>query len=29
MIEKVYIDGKPSKWWLAFTKRRFMGKSLS
>ncbi|PWN23009.1 putative ARC18-subunit of the Arp2/3 complex [Microstroma glucosiphilum] len=29
LIEKVYIDGKPSKWWLAFTKRRFMGKSLS
>ena len=22
-------DGKPSKWWLSFTKRKFMGKSLS
>lgn len=21
-------DGKPSKWWLCFTKRRFLGKSL-
>ncbi|CAO1620567.1 unnamed protein product [Sympodiomycopsis kandeliae] len=28
LLEKVYIDGVPSKWWLAFTKRRFMGKSL-
>ncbi|PWN95786.1 ARP2 3 complex 21 kDa subunit [Tilletiopsis washingtonensis] len=28
LVEKVYIDGKPSKWWLSFTKRRFMGKSL-
>ncbi|PWN49456.1 putative ARC18-subunit of the Arp2/3 complex [Violaceomyces palustris] len=29
LVEKIYIDGKPSKWWLSFTKRRFMGKSLS
>ncbi|CAO1614295.1 unnamed protein product [Parajaminaea phylloscopi] len=32
LTEKVYAgseDGRPSKWWLAFTKRRFMGKSLS
>lgn len=32
LVEKVYAgseDGRPSKWWLAFTKRRFMGKSLS
>ncbi|CEH13326.1 actin-related protein arpc3 [Ceraceosorus bombacis] len=29
LVEKVYVDGKPSKWWLSFTKRRFMGKSLS
>ncbi|CAO1624458.1 unnamed protein product [Jaminaea pallidilutea] len=35
LVEKVYGgngatgDGRPSKWWLAFTKRRFMGKSLS
>lgn len=21
-------DGKPSKWWLSFKKRQFMGKSL-
>ena len=21
-------DGKPSKWWLSFTKRKFMGKGL-
>ena len=21
-------DGRPSKWWLSFTKRKFMGKSL-
>ena len=21
-------DGKPSKWWLSFTKRKFMGKAL-
>ncbi|EPQ28232.1 uncharacterized protein PFL1_04059 [Pseudozyma flocculosa PF-1] len=29
LVDKVYIDGVPSKWWLAFTKRKFMGKSLS
>ncbi|KDN37992.1 putative ARC18-subunit of the Arp2/3 complex [Tilletiaria anomala UBC 951] len=29
LIEKIYINGKPSKFWLAFTKRKFMGKSLS
>lgn len=29
LVEKVWVDGKPSKWWLAFTKRRFMGKSLT
>ncbi|KAK0541307.1 subunit of the Arp2/3 complex [Tilletia horrida] len=22
LVEKIYIDGKPSKWWLAFTKRK-------
>ncbi len=21
-------DGKPSKWWLSFSKRKFMGKGL-
>ncbi|SNX82733.1 probable ARC18 - subunit of the Arp2/3 complex [Melanopsichium pennsylvanicum] len=29
LVEKVFVDGTPSKWWLAFTKRRFMGKSLT
>lgn len=30
LVEKVYgEDGKPSKWWMAFQRRRFMGKSLS
>jgi len=30
LIEKVYGDtGNPSKWWMAFQKRRFLGKSLS
>ncbi|KAF8251162.1 ARP2/3 complex, 21 kDa p21-Arc subunit [Wilcoxina mikolae CBS 423.85] len=30
LIARLYADGtgKPSKWWLSFTKRRFMGKSL-
>ncbi|XP_001608249.1 actin-related protein 2/3 complex subunit 3 [Nasonia vitripennis] len=30
LIEKVYgADGKPSKWWLCFAKKKFMDKSLS
>lgn len=30
IVDTVYgPDGKPSKWWMAFQKRRFMGKSLS
>ncbi|GAK64945.1 actin-related protein ARPC3 [Moesziomyces antarcticus] len=29
LVEKVFADGTPSKWWIAFTKRRFMGKSLT
>jgi len=31
LCEKVFStdDGKPSKWWLCFTKKRFMDKSLS
>lgn len=29
LVEKIYIDDVPSRWWLAFTKRKFMGKSLS
>jgi len=30
LVEKVYDEtGKPSKWWMAFQKRRFLGKSLS
>ena len=30
LVSRVYADGtdKPSKWWLSFTKRKFMGKSL-
>ncbi|KAE9969292.1 hypothetical protein BLS_003425 [Venturia inaequalis] len=30
LVNRVYADGtdKPSKWWLSFTKRKFMGKSL-
>lgn len=29
LVDKVYQDNTPSRWWLAFTKRKFMGKSLS
>ncbi|TFK22324.1 ARP2 3 complex 21 kDa subunit [Coprinopsis marcescibilis] len=30
LVEKLYADGtgKPSKWWMAFQKRRFMNRSL-
>ncbi|KAH8820673.1 actin-related protein 2/3 complex subunit 3 [Xylogone sp. PMI_703] len=30
LLARVYddIDSKPSKWWLSFTKRKFMGKNL-
>lgn len=30
LLARVYeeSDAKPSKWWLSFTKRKFMGKSL-
>ncbi|KAI9671174.1 MAG: subunit of the Arp2/3 complex [Caeruleum heppii] len=29
LLERIYEGGNtPSKWWLSFTKRRFMGKSL-
>jgi len=28
LVERVYIDGKPSKWWMCFQKRKFMNKSL-
>lgn len=30
LVNRLYADGtgKPSKWWLSFSKRRFMGKSL-
>ncbi|MCJ1224195.1 subunit of the Arp2/3 complex [Toensbergia leucococca] len=29
LLARVYAEGdKPSKWWLSFTKRKFMGKSL-
>ncbi|KZV77106.1 actin-related protein ARPC3 [Peniophora sp. CONT] len=31
LVERLYADGtgKPSKWWMAFQKRRFMNRSLS
>lgn len=31
LIEKVFItpDGKPSKWWMCFAKKKFMDRSLS
>lgn len=31
VCEKVFSgeDGKPSKWWLCFAKKKFMDKSLS
>ena len=25
LIQKVYADDKPSKWWMCFSKRKFMG----
>jgi actin related protein 2/3 complex subunit 3 len=30
LLGRVYGDGSntPSKWWLSFTKRKFMGKAL-
>jgi len=30
LLARIYDteDGKPSKWWLSFTKRKFMNKSL-
>lgn len=31
LLARVYEEGsedKPSKWWLSFTKRKFMGKAL-
>jgi len=28
LIELVYADGNPSKWWLCFAKRKFMNKNL-
>lgn len=30
LVERLYADGtgKPSKWWMSFTKRRFMNRSL-
>lgn len=31
LVERLYADGsnKPSKWWMAFQKRRFMNRSLT
>ncbi|KAH0413673.1 hypothetical protein KCU90_g16482, partial [Aureobasidium melanogenum] len=29
LLNRIYADGDaPSKWWLSFTKRKFMGKAL-
>jgi len=30
LLARIFEDGtdKPSKWWLSFNKRKFMGKSL-
>jgi actin related protein 2/3 complex subunit 3 len=29
LVDRVYsVDGRPSKWWMAFTKRKFMNRSL-
>jgi actin related protein 2/3 complex subunit 3 len=30
LLSRIYADGSdsPSKWWLSFGKRKFMGKSL-
>lgn len=30
LVQRLYEggDGRPSKWWMSFQKRRFMGKSL-
>ncbi len=29
LVERVFQDGTKSKWWQAFSKRRFMGKELN
>ena len=29
LVERVFVDGTKSKWWQAFSKRRFMGKELN
>lgn len=28
IVDRIYVDGKPSKWWMCFSKRKFMNKSL-
>ncbi|CAI2167423.1 18015_t:CDS:2 [Funneliformis geosporum] len=28
LVERVYVDGKQSKWWMSFQKKKFMNKSL-
>lgn len=28
LVEQIYVDGKPSKWWMCFSKRKFMNLSL-
>ncbi|KAI8377712.1 ARP2/3 complex 21 kDa subunit [Radiomyces spectabilis] len=28
LVEQTFVDGKPSKWWMCFSKRKFMNLSL-
>lgn len=28
LVEQIYVNGKPSKWWMCFSKRKFMNLSL-
>ncbi|GAA5798964.1 hypothetical protein HPULCUR_004373 [Helicostylum pulchrum] len=28
LVDRIYIDGQPSKWWMCFSKRKFMNLSL-
>lgn len=28
LVDRIYIDGHPSKWWMCFSKRKFMNLSL-
>ncbi|KAI7899645.1 ARP2/3 complex 21 kDa subunit [Cokeromyces recurvatus] len=28
LVDRIYVDGHPSKWWMCFSKRKFMNLSL-